>query len=473
MEGSMNSSDNKRVAANQRKGFEGIRLENPFTLKVGQVFTGFGIGCGVGIGVGRPINIGAIPMVGQVMNATRGATDAFSGVSSHVNGALRKLGAKNIEAGIGCGVGLGHGFGVGLAVKPGVVHQIQCCVMQAVTKTMTKFGIAPNLPFSQGASPESFQSGLTTTNELSMQNPLGNMNQMVSKLPDSTFQSLHRPGNMSRGSAYEKFSSRSPTETSFGSRTEKVLNSFMQNPIVKEEETSLNELAGRLRSENYILQLVLKHQQIIEELVEDNQKLQKILMEDLKIPPSKLQASYSIELEKQIFCNLKVVNNTEHHVAFKVKTTSPKKYYVRPNTGVLQPSECCVIRFTLQAQREYPPDMQCKDKFMIQSTIVPPNTNMEDLPADTFNKERNKEIEECKLKVFYISPSARVNSEDEGLKSSTEQTPDSNSDVQHLKSERDAAVRQTLRLQQELKFLKRRRHRRNQCGCFFTFSVSD
>ncbi|XWS49674.1 hypothetical protein CRYUN_Cryun12cG0023300 [Craigia yunnanensis] len=242
MESSIDNSDNKMVATNQIKGFEGIRLENPFTLKVGQVFTGFGIGCGVGIGVGRPINIGAIPMLGQVLSATRGATDAFSVVSRHVNGALRKLGAKNIEAGIGCGVGLGHGFGVGLAVKPGVVHQIQCCVIQAMTKLMMKFGMAPNLPFSEGTFPVSFQSGLTTTNELSIENPLGNMKQMVSKLPDPTSQSLHGPGNMSRGSAYEKNSSKSLTETSFGSQTEQVLNSFLQNPVLKEDETSLNEL---------------------------------------------------------------------------------------------------------------------------------------------------------------------------------------------------------------------------------------
>lgn len=26
---------------------------------------------------------------------------------------LRKLGMKNVEAGVGCGVGVGHGFGVG------------------------------------------------------------------------------------------------------------------------------------------------------------------------------------------------------------------------------------------------------------------------------------------------------------------------------------------------------------------------
>ena len=26
---------------------------------------------------------------------------------------LKKIGAKNIQAGVGCGVGFGHGFGVG------------------------------------------------------------------------------------------------------------------------------------------------------------------------------------------------------------------------------------------------------------------------------------------------------------------------------------------------------------------------
>ncbi|XP_022737942.1 uncharacterized protein LOC111290750 isoform X2 [Durio zibethinus] len=297
MESSINTSDNKMVATNQRKGFGGIRLENPFTLKVGQVFTGFGIGCGIGIGVGRPINLGAIPMLGQVMSATRGATDAFSAVSRQVNGALRKLGAKSIEAGIGCGVGIGHGFGVGLAVKPGVVHQMQCFVIEALTKLMMKFGRAPNLPFSEGAFPVSFQSGLTATNEPSMRSPLGNMEQIVSKLADPTSQVLPGPGNKSRGSAYEKFSSKSPTETSFGSRTEKVLNSFLQHPVLKEDETSLNELAGQLRSENNVLQLVLKHQRIIEELMEENQKLHQILMEDLKIPPGKLQASYSSKIK--------------------------------------------------------------------------------------------------------------------------------------------------------------------------------
>lgn len=51
---------NSSIVPNQRKAkeFQGFRIENPFTFKVGQVFTGFGVGCGIGIGAGRPINLG-------------------------------------------------------------------------------------------------------------------------------------------------------------------------------------------------------------------------------------------------------------------------------------------------------------------------------------------------------------------------------------------------------------------------------
>lgn len=53
---------NSGIVTNQRKAneFQGIQIGNPFTLKVGQVFTGFGLGCGIGIGVGRPINLGTL-----------------------------------------------------------------------------------------------------------------------------------------------------------------------------------------------------------------------------------------------------------------------------------------------------------------------------------------------------------------------------------------------------------------------------
>ncbi|KAG7015698.1 Vesicle-associated protein 2-1 [Cucurbita argyrosperma subsp. argyrosperma] len=161
----------------------------------------------------------------------------------------------------------------------------------------------------------------------------------------------------------------------------------------------------------------------------------------ISIQPDELK--FQIELEKQSFCDLKVANNTEHHVAFKVKTTSPKKYFVRPNTGVVQPWDSCIIRgLTLQAQREYPADMQCRDKFLLQSTIVPPNTDVDELPADAFNKDSGRAIEECKLKA-----------------------------LQRLKEDRDMAIRQTHQLQQELDMMKRRKYRKGDPGFSFTFAI--
>ncbi|KAG7952189.1 hypothetical protein I3843_12G046900 [Carya illinoinensis] len=191
----------------------------------------------------------------------------------------------------------------------------------------------------------------------------------------------------------------------------------------------------------------------------------------VSVQPDELK--FQFELEKQSYCDLKVVNKTEHHVAFKVKTTSPKKYFVRPNTGVIQPWDSCFIRVTLQAQQEYPPDMQCKDKFLLQSTIVPPHTDVDELPQDTFNKDSGRAIEECKLKVLYISPaSAHANSENQALAGST-QSPDTNSNqaVQRLKDERDAAVQQTQQLQQELDMLKRRRPQKTDHGFSLTFAI--
>lgn len=286
------------ASSNRRGDRNRIMIENPFTLKVGQVFTGFGIGCGLGIGVGRPLNLGAIPMLNQVMSATSGATHALSGVSGHVNNSLRRLGAKNIEAGIGCGVGFGHGFGVGLAVKPGVIHKIQSSLAQGVMKMMTKLGVGSDLPFNQLQITQPLQGGTVPSNQI----PIGNIMQLATKAPDRTSQGLSVDGNTSAGSSYEIISSKKPsTDSSYGSRTEKVISNFLQSPILKDEDVS-NESVGRLRSETDVLYMVLKHQLLIEDLHKENEKLRQILVEELKVPPNKLQTSFSRSTSPCVNC---------------------------------------------------------------------------------------------------------------------------------------------------------------------------
>ncbi|GAB4834634.1 Vesicle-associated protein 2-1 [Ancistrocladus abbreviatus] len=198
----------------------------------------------------------------------------------------------------------------------------------------------------------------------------------------------------------------------------------------------------------------------------------------ISVDPEELR--FQFELEKQSYCDLKVSNNTENHVAFKVKTTSPKKYFVRPNTGVIHPLDSCIIRVTLQAQREYPPDMQCKDKFLLQSAVVSPNSDVDALPPDTFNKDNGRAVEECKLRVLYLSSnSAKGTTDDEALRSSKRSLHivhdssniDDDQDLQRLTEERNVVVQQTQQLQQELDMLKRRKQRKSSQGFSLKFAL--
>ncbi|KAK6911471.1 Major sperm protein (MSP) domain, partial [Dillenia turbinata] len=110
------------------------------------------------------------------------------------------------------------------------------------------------------------------------------------------------------------------------------------------------------------------------------------------------------ELKKQSSCSVRLVNNSDQYVAFKVKTTSPKKYCVRPNIGVLKPKSDIEFTVTMQAQRSHPPDLMCKDKFLIQSTVVPVGTTDDDITSSMFSKDDGKYIEDRKLKVVLTSP---------------------------------------------------------------------
>ncbi|XP_039045495.1 vesicle-associated protein 2-2-like [Hibiscus syriacus] len=126
----------------------------------------------------------------------------------------------------------------------------------------------------------------------------------------------------------------------------------------------------------------------------------------LEIEPKELK--FEFILKKQCSCSATLTNNTNQYVAFKVKTTSPKKYCVRPNVGILMPKSTCDFTVTMQAQREAPPDMICRDKFLIQSTIVPAGTTDENITSATFLKVSGRYIEENKLKVALVSPHSPV-----------------------------------------------------------------
>ncbi|CAI9103638.1 OLC1v1002159C3 [Oldenlandia corymbosa var. corymbosa] len=120
----------------------------------------------------------------------------------------------------------------------------------------------------------------------------------------------------------------------------------------------------------------------------------------LSIHPTELK--FPFELRKQSSCSMQLTNRTDQYVAFKVKTTNPRKYSVRPNSGVIQPGSVTNVTVNMQALKEMPADMQCKDKFLVQSVIVPGGSTVKDLNQQTFEKEDGKVVGEFKLRVAYI-----------------------------------------------------------------------
>ncbi|XP_011622139.1 vesicle-associated protein 1-1 [Amborella trichopoda] len=207
--------------------------------------------------------------------------------------------------------------------------------------------------------------------------------------------------------------------------------------------------------------------------------------EFLSVQPSEL--NFQLELKKQTSCTLQLTNKTDRYVAFKVKTTNPKKYCVRPNTGIVLPKSTCDVTVTMQAQRELPHDMQCKDKFLLQSVIANDGATTADITPEMFNKEAGKVVEECKMKVIYIPPpqppspvpegsdegsSPRASQLDDGNYSSSlfdnakseslefiEKPSESWAVITKLTEEKKSAIQQTQKLQQELGLLRREKDR--------------
>ncbi|KAL2464019.1 Vesicle-associated protein 2-2 [Forsythia ovata] len=121
----------------------------------------------------------------------------------------------------------------------------------------------------------------------------------------------------------------------------------------------------------------------------------------VEIQPRELK--FTVEAMKQSSCTVHLTNVTDQHIGFKVKTTSPKKYCVRPNVGMIKPESICSFTVTMQAQKSASVDMQCKDKFLIQCTVVPSDTTEEEIPPK-FAKDSKNYMEETKLRVVLTSP---------------------------------------------------------------------
>eukprot|EP00798_Chlamydomonas_sp_ICE-L_P014746 gene14746-20794_t len=123
-------------------------------------------------------------------------------------------------------------------------------------------------------------------------------------------------------------------------------------------------------------------------------------MEQVEVTPATLQ--FKFQLNKQLLATISIKNPLDQRLAFKVKTTAPKTYVVRPSTGFVAPNSTAMVHVLMASQKDFPIDGQhCSDKFMVQTT---PLADGEEIRDSTFLKGKAENLRENRLKVMIEPP---------------------------------------------------------------------
>lgn len=156
--------------------------------------------------------------------------------------------------------------------------------------------------------------------------------------------------------------------------------------------------------------------------------------------------------------NLRLSNTHTGSVAFKVKTTAPKAYLVRPSSGILKPDENQEVQIILQAQpQQGDTQSNASDRFLVQAVAVGEN---EVVTREDWAKFAKDKIQEQKLNVIVEDEGAapdgpgdvnagrpNTNTQVSGIGGGADGTTD-------LKVKYDELVQYTLTLEKEKKKLE-------------------
>eukprot|EP01054_Gregarina_sp_Poly1_P004097 Gregarina_sp_Poly_1__4096@NODE_2247_length_2415_cov_282_563458_g1443_i0_p2_GENE_NODE_2247_length_2415_cov_282_563458_g1443_i0NODE_2247_length_2415_cov_282_563458_g1443_i0_p2_ORF_typecomplete_len236_score37_31Motile_Sperm/PF00635_26/1_2e27PapDlike/PF14874_6/0_00045Myosin_tail_1/PF01576_19/0_0061HALZ/PF02183_18/0_026DUF5001/PF16392_5/0_22CAMSAP_CC1/PF17095_5/2CAMSAP_CC1/PF17095_5/88_NODE_2247_length_2415_cov_282_563458_g1443_i088795 len=89
----------------------------------------------------------------------------------------------------------------------------------------------------------------------------------------------------------------------------------------------------------------------------------------LKFTPERV-LEFNVTGGSQSHVVLQLENPSDSNVAFKIKTTAPKSYLVKPSSGVVLPHSKQDVNILLIPMYE-PPRDSSPDRFLVQSTVIP------------------------------------------------------------------------------------------------------
>ncbi|XP_069778517.1 vesicle-associated membrane protein-associated protein A-like isoform X7 [Narcine bancroftii] len=132
-------------------------------------------------------------------------------------------------------------------------------------------------------------------------------------------------------------------------------------------------------------------------------KLEQVLMLD---PPIELK--FKGPFTDVVTTNLKLKNPSDKRVCFKVKTTAPRRYCVRPNSGIIDPGTMVTVSVMLQPF-DYDPNEKSKHKFMVQTVYAP--AGAADMDA-VWKDAKAEDLMDSKLRCVFELPFENEKSND-------------------------------------------------------------
>lgn len=117
-------------------------------------------------------------------------------------------------------------------------------------------------------------------------------------------------------------------------------------------------------------------------------------------PPNEIVFSGPFE-SRVVTSYLELHNPSIDTICFKVKTTAPRRYCVRPNSGTVEPGCKVRIAIMLQPMEDETPNERVRHKFMVQSTILQQDTKNLD---SVWAKISPDQIMDSKLRCVFESP---------------------------------------------------------------------
>jgi len=118
-------------------------------------------------------------------------------------------------------------------------------------------------------------------------------------------------------------------------------------------------------------------------------------------PP--IELTFTGPFTEAVYSYMKLKNPSDRKVCFKIKTTAPERYFVKPYSGAVDPNSEVQIAVSL-LPFDYDPTEKIKHKFMVLSVFTPDG----DVNHDTLWKEIGQdELMESKLKCAFAMPAGQ------------------------------------------------------------------